>query len=67
MSERLLNTVEAAERLATSHRTLEDWRLRGGGPVYRKLGKRIVRYDPADLEAFIALGIRTNTGGGNPA
>ena len=39
MPERLLTTSEAAEHLGTSPRTLEDWRTRGGGPVYLKLGK----------------------------
>lgn len=67
MSERLLTTGEAAERLGTSRRTLEDWRLRGDGPVYRKLGRRMVRYCPADLDNFIASGARINTGGGTPA
>ena len=66
MSERLLTTSEAADHLGTSRRTLEDWRLRGGGPVYRKLGKRMVRYDPADLAVFIAEGARTNTAGATP-
>lgn len=66
MTDRLLTTQEAAERLGVSPRTCEDWRLRGSGPVYRKLGRRLVRYCPADLEAFAAEGAMTNTGGGRP-
>ena len=46
-----LTTVEAASFLNLSNRTLEDWRLRGGGPAFRKLG-RAVRYAVADLNAF---------------
>jgi len=65
-SPRLLTTAEAAAHLGTSPRTLEDWRLRGGGPVFRKVGSRLVRYAPTDLDAFIAEGARVNTGGGRP-
>lgn len=66
MSERLLTTAEAAERLSASPRTLEHWRLRGGGPVFRKVGSRMVRYAPADLDAFVEQGARVNTGGAVP-
>ncbi len=64
--ETLLTTIEAAALLGTSPRTLEDWRLRGGGPIYRKVGRRLVRYSPTDLERFTAEGARINTGGGKP-
>lgn len=66
MTARLLTGAEAAGWLGVSIRTLEDWRLRGGGPIYHKLGKRLVRYSPDDLDAFVAEGARTNTGGGVP-
>ena len=62
MADSLLTTVQAAEWLGTSRRTLEDWRLRGGGPVFRKLGRRLVRYAPADLEAFASKGLRLPDG-----
>ena len=66
MNARLLTTVEVANRLGISRRTLEDWRLRGSGPIYRKLGNHLVRYSPADLDSFIASGARINTGGARP-
>jgi hypothetical protein len=50
--ERYLNTAEAAEFLRLSTRTLEKRRCTGGGPRYRKLGRRI-RYTMADLEAWV--------------
>lgn len=50
MPNRLLNTREAAEWLALSARTLEKHRTYGTGPVYRKLGGRVV-YDIVDLKA----------------
>lgn len=66
MLEPLLNTDEAAACLGTTKRTLEAWRYEGGGPAFVKLGGRMVRYRPRDLEAFIAAGARVNTGGGKP-
>lgn len=65
MVEPLLTTGQAATYLGTSPRTLEDWRLRGGGPVYRKVGRRLVRYRVDDLARFVEDGARVNTGGGN--
>ncbi len=58
----LLSTAEASNYLGISPRTLEDWRLRGGGPLFRKLGRRLVRYLKADLAAFVADAARANTG-----
>lgn len=46
-----LSTKKAARHLGLSHRTLEDWRLRGGGPQYRRFGGRVM-YALRDLEAF---------------
>lgn len=60
----ILNTNQAASYLGLSPRTLEDWRCRGGGPIFRKLGKRIVRYRLDDLNMFLEQGSRVNTGGG---
>ena len=64
MTPPLLTTSQAATYLSTSPRTLEDWRLRGGGPVYSKVGRRLVRYRAEDLERFVEDGALTNTGGG---
>ena len=66
MMEALLTTVQAAEHLGLSPRTLEDWRVRGGGPPYRKLGRKAVRYAPADLMRFQDDATLINTGGGRP-
>jgi hypothetical protein len=46
-----LNENQAAEFLGLSVRTLQTWRVRGGGPVYCKIG-RSVRYQRTDLAAF---------------
>jgi hypothetical protein len=49
--EAALNENQAAEFLGLSVRTLQTWRVRGGGPPYCKIG-RSVRYQRADLAAF---------------
>jgi predicted DNA-binding transcriptional regulator AlpA len=56
----LLNERQAAALLSVSHRTLQAWRLRGGGPQYVKVGAN-VRYRPADLDAWLGERVRTNT------
>jgi len=48
----LLTTEQAAEFLNRPVRTLEDWRYRGGGPPFVKMG-RAVRYRPSDLEEWV--------------
>ena len=47
-----LDTKQAGLHLRVSPRTLEKWRLVGGGPVYRKIAERLVRYAIEDLEDF---------------
>jgi predicted DNA-binding transcriptional regulator AlpA len=46
-----LNENQAAEFLGLSVRTLQAWRVRGGGPRYTKIG-RSVRYQRRELVAF---------------
>lgn len=55
-----LRTPEAARYLGLSYRTLEKHRTYGTGPVYRKLGGRIV-YDPEDLKTWADRGVRRST------
>lgn len=57
---RYLKTPDAAIHLGLSARTLEKHRCFGTGPVFRKLGGRIV-YAIDDLEAWAALGTRRST------
>ena len=51
---------EAADFLRRSPRTLQHWRRVGGGPIYAKVGKRVV-YREQDLNDFIARSLRTST------
>nr|WP_312826866.1 helix-turn-helix domain-containing protein [Brucella anthropi] len=57
---RLLRTPDAARFLGISLRTLEKHRTYGTGPVYRKIGGRVV-YAVEDLQAWSAVGARKST------
>jgi hypothetical protein len=46
-----LNENQAAQFLGVSVRTLQAWRVRGGGPRYCKIG-RAVRYQRRELVSF---------------
>jgi hypothetical protein len=48
---RYLTNLEAADFLRLSPRTLEKQRVQGGGPRFRKFGRRVM-YALADLEAW---------------
>lgn len=52
----LLDTNEAAKYLRLSPRTLEDYRIKGGGPVFIRIGlgrRAPVLYDLEDLNAWL--------------
>lgn len=57
---RHLRTIEAARFLGLSDRTLEKHRSFGTGPVYRKIGGRVV-YTLEDLQAWSERGARRST------
>lgn len=57
---RYLRTDEAAQFLGLSPRTLEKHRTYGTGPIYRKLGGRVV-YALADLQQWADLGTASST------
>ncbi len=59
-SPRYLRTPDAAKLLGLSPRTLEKHRCYGTGPVFRRLGGRVV-YALDDLEAWADLGTRRST------
>jgi len=48
---RYLNNDEAAQHLGLSPRTLEKQRVIGGGPKFRKFGRRVM-YAVVDLDAW---------------
>ena len=61
MAEELLSSTQASARLGVSPRTLDGWRVRGGGPPFVRLSARAIRYRPEDLDRFISERLRANT------
>ena len=59
MSMRHLNQVEVAKRWG-SRRALENWRCRGEGPRFLKIGGKVV-YRLQDVEAFEQDQLRAKT------
>jgi predicted DNA-binding transcriptional regulator AlpA len=57
---RFLRTAEAGRFLGLSGRTLEKHRTYGTGPIYRKIGGRVV-YAVSDLQRWADRGARTST------
>ena len=56
----MLRTQQAADYLGVSAATLCKWRVFGGGPRYKKLG-RVVVYDPAELRQWLEERSRDST------
>lgn len=57
---RFVRTPEAGRLLGLSGRTLEKHRTCGTGPIYRKLGGRVV-YALSDLRAWADTDVRSST------
>lgn len=55
-----LTPKEAADRLRTSVGTLSNWRVRGDGPRFIKLGRKVL-YPLTEIEAFEKRQLRANT------
>lgn len=63
----LFTEKQEAQRLGFSQRTLQSWRLKGGGPPYFKVGNGGIRYDPNLSDAWLDGCLRTNTSQGEAA
>ena len=55
-----LTTDQAAEALRISRHTLEAWRIKGIGPRFRKIGRRVL-YERNDLVVWASNQSRTST------
>ncbi len=55
-----LDEKQLAERWSISVKTLQAWRLKGGGPRFIKLG-RAIRYRLEDIENFESENIQDST------
>lgn len=61
MKRMIFTENQAAEYLQLSPRTLQAWRLRGGGPVFVRVSKRCVRYRLVDLQAWAEARLARST------
>lgn len=61
----LLDEGQASRYLRMSRRTLQGWRLKGGGPPFVRLGRNI-RYRRSDLATFIRERLRLSTSDPGP-
>lgn len=59
--DQLLNEVAAAEFLDYSVRALQNWRNRGGGPLFIRVSARSIRYRRRDLIAWANERVVANT------
>lgn len=50
-TEDLWDKTRAAQYLGVSEGTLKEWRYRGKGPLFVRVGKH-VRYDPVDVRRW---------------
>jgi predicted DNA-binding transcriptional regulator AlpA len=50
----LLDPRQVADLLGVTVQRLANWRYRGRGPNYIKLGYRSIRYQRADVEQWLA-------------
>lgn len=57
----LVDEREAASILCYSVRALQNWRYRGGGPLFVKVSSRSVRYRRCDLTKWVEDRIVSST------
>ena len=62
----VMRTAEAAEYCGSSASTFEKLRLTGGGPVYSKIGRRVV-YRVVELDTWLAANQRRSTSDVRPS
>src|SRR5437763_68838 len=59
--EKMLSAAKVAEQLDVPEKTLADWRSRGLGPAYARIGRH-VRYRPEDLERWVRSRVERRPG-----
>jgi predicted DNA-binding transcriptional regulator AlpA len=62
-----LRTPEAAQYLGIAPGTLENKRYSGNGPVFRRLGARIIVYSTEDLDQWAGAQVHLSTSEPRPA
>ncbi len=64
--ETLLNEKQAAAFLGVAPRTLQKWRVIGGGPVFISISNRAARYRRKDLFAWVEVRRKSSTSDTRP-
>jgi len=59
--DRLIDERQAASFLGYTVRALQNWRIRGGGPLFVKVSSRSVRYRMRDLIEWTHSHLQTST------
>ena len=57
----LLNEQQAAGLLGVTVRTLQKWRVRGGGPRFVRVSSRCIRYRRRELNHWAAERLKHST------
>ena len=57
----LLDEVGAGTFLGLSQRTMQNFRQKGGGPLFVKISSRCIRYRRRDLTEWVEARLRTST------
>lgn len=66
MTTELLDPKQVAGLLGVTEKRLADWRYRGEGPDYLKLGHRTIRYQRTAIDAWLEdHTVRTEDGHGD--
>jgi predicted DNA-binding transcriptional regulator AlpA len=60
VADELLTERDVSDRLHLSMKTLRNWRVRGEGPKFLKIG-RLVRYRLSDVLAWEEASLRSST------
>lgn len=55
-----LDTDAAAQYVGVSRSSMNKWRVTGGGPIFIKIGNRVV-YDVSDLDTWLVEHKRRST------
>jgi hypothetical protein len=57
----LIDSGAAAEFCGTTSKTMETWRMKGGGPPYVRVSRKCIRYRRADMREWADTQIRKST------
>lgn len=57
----LLTEQQAATLMNVNPRTLQKWRVKGGGPLFVRISRRCIRYRPKDITDWTQNRVKSST------